>query len=210
MNAISKKVTAIGGNVPSNGGAETIEMSEPYIATVTIQGTSDILFHCWNAEAVDEKGAAAKGSKAKKTDNIESYIVRNDDGEICLPGEYLRGSVIHAAKFRQDPRSPRKSAMDLFKAGVVNLSPLASLGKTTWDYEDRRRVVIQRAGINRTRPAFKAGWRASVDLLVTLPEYISPMTLNEVIGVAGRLVGVADFRPTYGRFQVVSFEVDTK
>ena len=34
-----------------------------------------------------------------------------------------------------------------FKAAVVSLTPLASLGKTKWDYEDRRRVTIQRNGI---------------------------------------------------------------
>ena len=88
---------------------------------------------------VSHKTHAKKGSKSKKTDDIESYVYRNDAGEICLPGEYLRQAIILAAKYRQDPRSPRKSAMDLYKAGVVSLTPLASLGKDRWDYEDKRR-----------------------------------------------------------------------
>lgn len=208
MNRVVKnKGREIGGDVPTNGASETIESGIPYIATVVLTGTADLLFHRWNCEAVDEKAQAAKGSKAKKTDDIESYVYRNDGGELCLPGEYLRQAIIHAAKFRQDPRSPRKSAMDLFKAGVVALTPLASLGTEKWDYEDRRRVVIQRNGVNRTRPAMKAGWEASFDLMVNTPEYISPAVLNEVIASAGRLVGLADFRPTYGRFQISHFEV---
>lgn len=208
MNKVVKnKGREIGGDVPTNGASETIESGIPYIATVVLTGTADLLFHRWNCEAVDEKAQAAKGSKAKKTDDIESYVYRNDGGELCLPGEYLRQAIIHAAKFRQDPRSPRKSAMDLFKAGVVALTPLASLGTEKWDYEDRRRVVIQRNGVNRTRPAMKAGWEASFDLMVNTPEYISPAVLNEVIASAGRLVGLADFRPTYGRFQISHFEV---
>lgn len=141
----------------TNGGTEDIQFSEPYRIEVTIEGSADMLMHRWNCEAVAEKAASAKGSKAKKSDNIESYVYRNDDGDICLPGEYLRGSVIAAAKFRQDPRSPRKSAMDLFKAAIVTLTPLASLGKKDWDYEDSRRVTIQRSGITRVRPAMKAG-----------------------------------------------------
>jgi len=196
------EVIEIGGQSPTNGGKGAIEFSEPYVATVAIEGTADLLFHAWNTEAVDEKAKAAKGSKAKKTDNIETYVVRNDDGVICLPGEYLRGAIINAAKFRQDPRSPRKSAMDLYKAGVVSLTPLAPLGKSTWDYEHRGRVVVQRSAVTRTRPAFKAGWRAEFDLLVNLPEYIPAAELHEVINAAGRLVGVGDFRPTYGRFVV--------
>lgn len=97
--------------------------------------------------------------------------------------------------------------MDLFKAGVVALTPLAPLGATMWDYEDRRRVVVQRAGVNRTRPAMRAGWRVTFDLMVTLPEYIAPPVLNEVVAAAGRLIGVGDFRPTYGRFVIVGFSV---
>jgi hypothetical protein len=203
------KVIEIGGEAPTNGAAETVSFSEPYIVAVNIQGTADMLFHRWNPEAVDAKASAAKGSKAKKTDDIESYVYRCDDGKLGLPGEYLRQAIISAAKFRQDPRSPRKSAMDLFKAGVVSLTNLASLGCDKWDYEDRRRVVVQRSGVNRTRPAMKAGWGASFELLINLPEYISPEILNEVIGSAGRLIGLGDFRPSYGRFAVVKFEVIT-
>lgn len=101
-----------------------------------------------------------------------------------------------------------KSAMDLYKAGVVSLTHLASLGSDRWDYEDRRRVVVQRSGVNRTRPAMKAGWAATFELMVMLPEYISAADLNEVIAQAGRLIGLGDFRPTYGRFQVVRFDLD--
>lgn len=112
----------------TNGGKVAIEYGFPYVANVRIVGTADFLFHRWNVEGVEAKGKAAKGSKAKKTDDVESYVYRDDVGDLAIPGEYLRQAVIHAAKFRQDPRSPRKSAMDLYKAGVVTLTPLASLG----------------------------------------------------------------------------------
>src|SRR5262245_49936512 len=102
----------------SNNGAAAIDLSAPYTARVTIQGTAPILLHAWNTEAVEEKGKAAKGSKAKKTDDVESYVYRCPNGNIGVPGAYLRGAIVAAAKYRQDPRSPRKSAQDLFKAGV--------------------------------------------------------------------------------------------
>jgi len=191
----------------TNGAKASIESGAPYIANVRIVGVADLLFHRWNCEAVEAKGKAAKGSKAKKSDDIETYVYRTDAGELSVPGEYLRQSIIHAAKFRQDPRSPRKSAMDLFKAGVVALTPLASFGTADWDYEHRCRVTIQRAGVTRCRPAMKAGWSIEVQLLVNLPEYIPPDVLQDVIVNAGRLIGLADFRPTYGRFSVAKFEV---
>src|SRR5262245_44104005 len=200
------EVIAIGPET-TNGGKVAIEYAIPYVADTRIVGTADILFHRWNVEGVETKARAAKGSKAKKTDDLESYVYRTEDGELAIPGEYVRQAVIHAAKFRQDPRSPRKSAMDLYKAGVVCLTPLASLGVPTWDYEDRRRVMIQRNGITRVRPAVRAGWAIEVQLMVNLPEYVPPDALQEVLVNAGRLIGLADFRPTYGRFAVQHYEI---
>lgn len=181
-------------------------MGAPYSVRVVIEGVADLLFHRWNCEAVDAKAKAAKNSAAKKTDDIESYVYRDAQGQLCMPGEYLRQALIGAAKFKQDPRSPRKSAQDITKAGVVSLTHLASLGTDRWDYEDRRRVVVQRAGVNRVRPAMRAGWRAEFDLMVVLPEYLDRAWIKDSLDMAGRLIGVGDFRPTFGRFTVVSFE----
>ena len=201
MNKIVKKSEVTNGDKP------VIDLSQPYSVNVTIEGASDFLFHRWNNEAVAEKAAAAKGSKAKKTDDPESFVYRDEKGDLAVPGEYLRMAIINAAKFKQDPRSPRKSAMDLYKAGIVNMTPLASLGVKEWDYEDRRRVMIQRNGVTRVRPAMLKGYRVEFQIMVNLPEYIDPASLRETIEQAGRLIGIGDFRPTFGRFGVVKFDL---
>ena len=67
--------------------------------------------------------------------------------------------------------------------------------------------MIQRAGINRTRPAFCAGWIAKIDFQVLTPEYIDPILFQDVLNTAGKLIGVGDFRPTYGRFMITEFKV---
>jgi hypothetical protein len=191
---------------PTNDAKSLIEMQLPITATVEITGSSDLLFHRWSNEAVAEKAAAAKASRTKKTDDLESYVYRNDAGRICIPGEYVRMAIIEAAKFKADPRSPRKTARDLYRAGIVSLTDLAPVAKT-WDYEDRRRVVVQRNAVTRTRPALKAGWKASLQLLIILPEYIAASDLLETLSLAGRVIGIADFRPTYGRFNVSKFSI---
>jgi len=202
------RMTAIGGTTsPSNGAENGIAIQRPYRVEVKIKGVAPILFHAWNCESVESKSNAKKGSKEKKTDDVESYIYRNEKKEVCIPGEYLRGAIIKAAKFQQDPRSPRKSAADLFKAAVSSLTMLASLGAKDWDYLDKRRAVIQRNSITRIRPAFREGWQATFVLMVNLPEYVSPELLNETIQMAGRVGGLGDFIPTFGRFQVVSFKL---
>lgn len=198
------------GESQSNDAAEPISFEEPYTVEFTLEGTSAILFHRWSNESVAAKSAAKKGSAAKKTDDIKSYVYRDETGNICIPGSYIKGAIAGpqgSAKYRQDPRSSRKSALDLFRAGVIVLTELASLGTADWDYLDERRVTIERKGITRVRPAMLAGWQATFQAMIQVPEYIPAADLNEVIQQAGRLVGLADFRPTYGRFQVVSFEV---
>lgn len=202
----------------SNDAEVDIVAGAPFTASVRIMGTAALLFHAWSNEAVAEKAAAKKGSTAKKTDNVESYVYRNEARQICLPGQYLVGSLTDprngAAKYRQDPRSPRKSALDLFRAGVVALTDLAPIipanqsGPTDeWDYLDSRRVMVQRQGVTRMRPAFLPGWQTTVQLAVLVPEYISPADLLDTLTKAGLLVGVGDFRPTFGRFQVTGFDV---
>lgn len=215
-NGAAPEVKALGGDV-SNSGEETIVQDAPYSVEVKIEGDSAILFHRWQSDSVEAKANAAKGSKAKKTDDVESYVWRNDDNVISLPGEYLRGSLIDprngAAKYRQDPRSSRKSALDLFRAGVVSLTDLAPITKADgspaadWDYIDRRRVTVQRAGVTRERPALNAGWSATARFMVLLPQYINPSMLRSTLTDGGRLVGVGDFRPTFGRFSIVHFEI---
>jgi hypothetical protein len=192
---------------PRNDAARVIAFEQPYVATATVEGTSAFLFRRWSVEGVAAKAKAAKGSKAKKEDDVASYVWRLPSGELGMPGEYFRGTLVNAARYRQDPRSPRKSAMELFKAGVVALTELCGLGTSDWDYLDRRRVQVQRNAITRVRPAMLAGWHCTVQLQILLPEYIEPQALHETLALAGRIVGVGDFRPTFGRFQITQWSV---
>lgn len=191
----------------SNDGAAVICAENPYTARVQVRGVAPFLFHRWSVDGVEAKAKAAKGSKAKREDDLESYVYRDGDGMLAFPTEHFRMALVHAAKFKQDPRSPRKSAMDLFKAAIFPTHELCPLGKKEWDYIDRRRVTVQRNSVTRCRPAIHSGWLAEMYFGVVLPEYVQPEMLNEVFQLAGRVVGVGDFRPTFGRFQVVGFEI---
>ncbi len=191
----------------SNGAEEIINHQRPYRVLIELEGVCPMMFHRWNNESVAAKSRAKKGSIEKKTDDIESFMYKDEKGFICIPGEYVRQSVIHASKYEQDPRSPRKSLMDLMKAALVSLTDLSSLGVKEPDFIDQRRVVIQRSAVTRSRPAMKTGWKAKFILMINLPEYVPHQRLNHILQQAGRIVGLADFRPSFGRFNVNSFEV---
>ena len=210
------KKTILSGTAVTNGAELHLEL--PYYATVKIKGTAPMLFHRWDCNDVDEKANAPKGSKTKKTDNLEAYVWRDEDtGELCLPLEYVRMSMVKASKYFQDPASSRKSAHDLVKASIIPMGELASLGTKDWDKVDRRRVVVNRSGVNRERPCMNAGWECEMTFMVNAPDLIPPHRdqgtklpdFKSILDRAGLFEGVGDFRPTFGRFTVTGFEIQT-
>ncbi len=193
---------------------DTIPSGIPYRMRFVVEGVAPILFHRYDCEAVDAKAKAGKGSAEKKSDNVDSYYYRDEEGRVCVPGEHVHGALIQAGRYEQDPRSSRKSAMDLIKAGVIcedNLIPVTRDDEfiMTADYLDKRRVTVMRAAIARVRPALMKGWRCEFTLLIATPELISPQLLRNLMNRAGMLCGWGDFRPQHGRFQVVSAEIQT-
>ncbi|MHB1628184.1 MAG: hypothetical protein ACYCVB_07380, partial [Bacilli bacterium] len=67
-----------------------IPIQTPYSVLIRIRGTSDLLFHRWSNESIANKASAAKGSAAKKTDDIESFVYRDSEENLAIPGEYVR------------------------------------------------------------------------------------------------------------------------
>lgn len=193
----------------SNGAADLIQISKPYTAFVTIQGTAKMLMHTWNNEAFDEKAKAKKNSETKKTDNLESYVIRDKAGRIVVPTLNFCASIRTAGKSFSDPTSPRKSMMDRLKAIVIPAAEYSLIndGATAWDFVDRRRVVIQRSGIPRSRPGFYEGWKCEFAITVLEPEYLPIEKLTEIIENAGKFQGLGDFRPTFGRYRISNIEL---
>ena len=185
--------------------------SAPFTVEVEIEGVAPILFHRWDCDDVEAKAQAKKGSREKKTDNVESYVYRCDDGTLGVPATSVHASLVHAAKSKSDPRSPRKSAKELIEAVLLATPPMISFGRDKWDYEDKRRVVIQRQGaVNRVRPALREGWKLHFNITVLDTSYVDEAFLHELIDYAGKYSGLCDFRPQFGRFTITKYEVRGK
>lgn len=193
------------GDAPKRKGI--VVYNQPFTVEVVLEGVTPILFHRFDCDEMEAKGAARKGSIEKKTDNLESFVYRvPETDELGFPSANLKQAIVQSAKFSQDPRSPRKSAMDIFKAGVKLTPEVASFGLKTWDYVDRRGVVINHSRVPRSRPSLKSGWKLTYFIQVILPEYISESFLHEVLARAGITIGIAELRPDYGTFRIVKFE----
>lgn len=131
-----------------------------------------------------------------------------DKTSIAIPSWNLfRALVKAAAAFKNG-----KSTMSRVIAGGVSVEP-AMLSFGTKEYAiDRRRAVVQKQGILRSRPLLR-DWTLDFDLLVS-EEDVSPNcfpTLRVICEDAGRRVGIGDFRieksGPFGKFVVESWEV---
>ena len=199
----------------SNGAENIIEMQIPYRMIVTIEGVTDLLLNGWNIEALEEKANSPKGSAIRKTDNPEDMVYRNRKGQLCLKGDCLKAAMREAGRAHQDPRSPRKSARDIINESIMALDDLTPIlkGKNMrpikkWDYIAAHRVVPQKgSAITRKRPAIEEGWRMKFEMICNAPEYFKSAFVQQLIMDAGKFKGLGDYRPTYGRFNMVGFEI---
>lgn len=204
-----KSILHVGVEEPGGALGSLHQLGQPFAANITLRGVSPILFHRFDCDAVEAKARATKNSRAKQTDNLESFVYRDAEGFLCVPGVALHAALVCSAKHNQDPRNPRASMMALAKAGLVVEPHLARFQPSvqTWDFEDRRGVVVNRGRVIRIRPAMREGWRLSFQVRSILAQYITPEVLYELLVRAGQTVGLCDFRPAFGRFLVERFEV---
>ena len=187
-------------------------------AKVRIKGVCPILFHnCRMVNPLDEfkKEQSKYTSKSKKTDDDHAEISRLDwyaaiytdaDGRVIVPAEMLEAAIIGGAKksklgtqFKAAVLVPDPSRLEY--DGPKKIDALWKDGRFT----DMRVVGIQRNKVIRTRPIFQS-WAVEFDLMFE-PTLADEDTIKKAIEDAGMQCGIGDYRPRYGRFELVSFVV---
>lgn len=182
-----------------------------------IRGIVPVIVH--NDQAADpfnEFCVAIKNvsGKRKKTDADHLELARleflasmyvDQDGEPCIPGENIEAMIIAAiSKSKSANKKDASSALmsfgnfKLIYNGPKNPEELWGNKK----FVDRRAVVVQRARILRTRPIFTE-WelKFSIDYEDSV---LNRDTVISALGTAGRMIGLCDYRPKFGRFEVLS------
>jgi hypothetical protein len=124
-------------------------------------------------------------------------------GKVCVTSEVIEATLIRAAK---------KNRMgEIFKSGVIvdgtpilegpNLpGSVKALFAKRASWRDIRPVKVQRATVMRTRPIFR-DWSLIVPIQF-MDDLITEAQLKDTITEAGQVVGICDYRPKYGRFNV--------
>lgn len=183
---------------------EFLSLQTPYSVEFEIEGVNALLLHRPNFQNEDKQ----KPGSPSKVSTLERSVYRNDDGEVALPGEYIRMAIINAVDMVDwNSYSRKRKLSDIYRSILVIETEFASLGVKHWDYEDTRRVIINSKPAIRTRPALREGWKASFRCTILEPEHANPEEFFRALIAAGNAIGIGDFRPHFGRFKVNRFKV---
>lgn len=191
-----------------------------YTVDVSVVGVAPLMQHRF---PVPDFGNIGNGSKKRSgaidySTEWKEYLY-TQNGLVVEPAIHLERSMIKAATDFKITGRRGKTYKDLFAATVFiepDLIPFvpnipvpeeidADADKII--YADVRPVVIQRARVVRIRPTLKAGWQLDFTISV-IDDQLPSDVLNEVLTLAGRAVGIADFRPRFGRFMIAKFVVN--
>jgi hypothetical protein len=178
-----------------------------------IEGVSPLMVH--NGQLADPLNPHAKelkklSSQRKKTDETHEAMSRvewfgglylNEKGVPVIPGECIERMLVDAAKKK---RMGKEFTSAIICDGVWEIEfdgprDLEQLFKTP-AFVDRRKVKVQNSSVMRTRPIFHK-WALKFGVHF-LPSVVNEESVKEVVGIAGQLIGLGDYRPRYGRFNL--------
>jgi hypothetical protein len=181
-----------------------------------ITGAAPLLMHCGRlADSSDPYVEKMKEitSKRKKTDADHEELARleflgglylGENNEPVIPSHVMEAAIIGRGGSARMERMGKESAAALW---VIDDAPLVYDGPKDPNalFEDKRfvsqaMVAVQRNKVKRTRPIFKK-WEAEIAVEFN-ENLIDEESVRRWVEVSGEQVGLMDWRPRFGRFEV--------
>ena len=181
---------------------------------VSIRGVSPLMMHnCQTADPFNKFSKQMKLITVKRKKTEEDYaelskiewhagLYVDKDGDLIIPSTLIEASIQEGAT---------KSRLGkTFKSGVfVNDDAKLDVGTKKkavelWgddSYRDVRPVIVGRSRVMRTRPIFYQ-WKCSFTVYFD-DEQVNATDVIRAIEEAGSKAGIGDFRPRFGRFEIV-------
>lgn len=175
---------------------------------VTIEGVSPLLMRRYPLEEAEK--LRRRGEIPSPEEECGKAMYRNEDG-CYIPSTWISAMLTQAGtKFRA---KGRLSYRDVMKTIIVEPEEIPLLKKTgeryeTYDVINRSPVVVQRQRIVRSRPQFNS-WKATFELEFD-EGLVKDEDLRKILELGGKTIGLGDWRPKYGRFEVREFKVIDK
>jgi hypothetical protein len=128
---------------------------------------------------------------------------KNSEG-YCIPSAQIEGCLTKAGVTEKVSGQGRKTYKDYMNAFVMVEPDEITINPQEYEI-DRRFVRVQRSRIMRTRPKWTKGWTANFQLMI-LDDTIPTSIVKTLLEHGGMYVGIGDWRPKFGRFEVTKFQ----
>jgi len=180
-----------------------------------IEGIAPLLMH--NGQLANPLNPLVKEMKTltgqrKKTDEVHLALSRlefraglylNSKGEVIITSDVLESCLIEGAK-KSKLGKQFKSAVAIHEDSILNYGKkltVDELWERSAEFADVRGVKVGTSRVMRTRPIFR-NWSLKFTALYD-DEQINAENLLQAVTDAGTQVGLCDYRPKYGRFQII-------
>jgi hypothetical protein len=189
-----------------------------YTVEVKVKGVAPLMQHRFPVPELEDmsKGATRSTGAKDYTQEWREYFYETPNGMLYQPAAHFEGAMVKSAVNFKITGKRGKTYKDLFRAAVFVTPDQIPHGIEVPDeldtdadkrlYLDVRPVVVQRSRVVRIRPTFKAGWELEFSIEV-IDDQVQPELVQDILVLAGKTVGIGDFRPKFGRFSVARFEI---
>jgi hypothetical protein len=181
--------------------------------TLDITGTSPLLMHSARlSDPLDDATRALSKvhGKRKKTEDDHRELARLEHlGSLYFDeslGPFVPGANIEACLFRGASKYKLMSALKSAMLIPEEVNPLVYKGPRSvvglWEdktFVHRASVKVGTNRVIRTRPVFTRWALTAAGSLDT--EVIDPDSFEQIVETSGRLIGLGDWRPRFGRFE---------
>lgn len=177
------------------------------IIDVTIAGTKSLLMHSTYAMTLP-KTKKVKSSEHDVDEEAALCLYFNEDKTIVVPGFAILSAMRKAATQLKKGGAGKKTLKDFVFSGLQINPEMIVL--TPQEYEVNVQMVrIGNARIPRARPLFR-NWSLTFQIGIVDEQTWDAGTVRQVLEEAGKYLGILDFRPLFGTFEVVSMTVGKK
>jgi len=170
---------------------------------VEIKGMSPLLFNRFPDEDNPDDKSNRKTANLNKEEQVEKSLYRDDKGDVYSPADHIIGAMIKAGSAFK--LTGKQTFGNVMKAGIF-VEPL-KVKHVHQDYTADWRPVVIKATKGRVMKG-----RARMDdwclkfQVVCIDERARAQDVEEILKYAGNYIGIGDYRPRYGRFEVTNFK----
>jgi hypothetical protein len=201
--------TAASKTKTANGNGAQAHPEQPYVIGFTVRGTRSFFFNRYDVDEFYEVDASPKGSKVRRDKDPMRLVWRDEVGDLCVPSTDFHKAVTEAGRYMPDVTATgRRSARPEVQRALIPVEELCSFGVDEPSAIDVRPTRLKNgATIPKARPILVPGWETSIHLEVALPEFFTPARVVELMGRAGRVMGIGDATAIgFGRFVITSID----